>query len=189
VPNAVKRHSVNPGVPVKFMSNTRQIIKKLLSATIAAKVGHGPALVSRAKGDSIPIIDYTRSNGHPPVSMVPKRGPVAAAQADGEREIYRPSSDPDRTTWQAFGQDSPKLGNRATPQERNTITASSAPQTTDDEKDQTKPQSQAGTIYLDSGTLGRWTTQHLEHVLSRVPDGMTGIDPRASSPRGRVSPF
>jgi hypothetical protein len=50
-------------------------------------------------------------------------------------------------------------------------------------------QSRAGTVYLDSGVLGRWASQHLEHVLSRVPNGMTGIDPRASSPRGLVSPF
>ena len=44
-------------------------------------------------------------------------------------------------------------------------------------------------IYLDGTSLGRWTVQHLEHALSRAPNGMTGIDPRATAPRGLISPF
>ena len=57
------------------------------------------------------------------------------------------------------------------------------------QQDQTNHQSGGGTVYLDSSALGRWTSHHLEHVLSRIPSGMTGIDPRASGPRGLISPF
>jgi hypothetical protein len=45
------------------------------------------------------------------------------------------------------------------------------------------------TLHLDGSALGRWTVQHLERVLGKPGSGMTGVDPRASTPRGRVSPF
>jgi hypothetical protein len=45
------------------------------------------------------------------------------------------------------------------------------------------------TVHLDGATLGQWTIQHLERVLAKPAAGMTGVDPRASLPRGRVSPF
>lgn len=45
------------------------------------------------------------------------------------------------------------------------------------------------TLYIDGHALGRWTMQHLERALGRAPSGMTGVDPRASIPRSRVSPF
>jgi hypothetical protein len=44
-------------------------------------------------------------------------------------------------------------------------------------------------VYIDGAVLGRWAIQHLERVLARPATGMTGVDPRASLPRGRVSPF
>ena len=47
----------------------------------------------------------------------------------------------------------------------------------------------ASMLYLDGASLGRWATQHLERVLSKPPSGMTGVDPRATVPRGRVGPF
>jgi len=47
----------------------------------------------------------------------------------------------------------------------------------------------SGTIHLDSTSLGRWTVEHLAWTLSREPTGMTGIDPRISAPRSRLSPF
>lgn len=45
------------------------------------------------------------------------------------------------------------------------------------------------TLHIDGATLGRWALQHLERSLGRPNVGITGIDPRASLPRGRVSPF
>jgi hypothetical protein len=47
----------------------------------------------------------------------------------------------------------------------------------------------ASTVHLDGATLGQWAIQHLERVLAKPSAGMTGVDPRASLPRGRVSPF
>lgn len=44
-------------------------------------------------------------------------------------------------------------------------------------------------VYIDGAVLGQWAIQHLERVLARPATGMTGVDPRASLPRGRVSPF
>jgi hypothetical protein len=47
----------------------------------------------------------------------------------------------------------------------------------------------ASTVHLDGATLGQWAIQHLERALAKPSAGMTGVDPRASLPRGRVSPF
>jgi hypothetical protein len=52
-----------------------------------------------------------------------------------------------------------------------------------------KPGSRSGVIHLDSTSLGRWTVEHLAQTLSRQSTGMTGIDPRISAPRSRLSPF
>jgi len=52
-----------------------------------------------------------------------------------------------------------------------------------------KPSSRSGVIHLDSASLGRWTVEHLAWTLSRESTGMTGIDPRISAPRSRLSPF
>ena len=49
--------------------------------------------------------------------------------------------------------------------------------------------SKSGVIHLDSTSLGRWTVEHLAWTLSRESTGMTGIDPRISAPRSRLSPF
>jgi hypothetical protein len=48
---------------------------------------------------------------------------------------------------------------------------------------------QTSTVHIDGSVLGRWAIQHLERALGRPPIGMTGVDPRASAPRSRVSPF
>lgn len=45
------------------------------------------------------------------------------------------------------------------------------------------------TVHIDGSALGRWTIQHLERALGKPATGMTGVDPRASPPRSRVSPF
>ena len=45
------------------------------------------------------------------------------------------------------------------------------------------------TLHIDGHALGRWTVLHLEKVLGRPSAGMTGVDPRASTPRTRISPF
>jgi len=45
------------------------------------------------------------------------------------------------------------------------------------------------TIHIDGSALGRWAVQYLERALGRPTTGMTGVDPRASLPRYRVSPF
>jgi hypothetical protein len=50
-------------------------------------------------------------------------------------------------------------------------------------------QTGAATVHLDGSALGRWAIQHLERSLSKPANGMTGVDPRAGAPRGRVSPF
>jgi hypothetical protein len=45
------------------------------------------------------------------------------------------------------------------------------------------------TIHIDGSALGRWAVQYLERALGKPATGMTGVDPRASRPRYRVSPF
>ncbi len=45
------------------------------------------------------------------------------------------------------------------------------------------------TLHLDGAALGRWAIQHLERALGKPATGMTGVDPRASTPRSRVAPF
>lgn len=45
------------------------------------------------------------------------------------------------------------------------------------------------TLHIDGQALGRWTIQHLERALGRPSAGMTGVDPRLSTPRSRISPF
>jgi hypothetical protein len=45
------------------------------------------------------------------------------------------------------------------------------------------------TLHIDGSALGRWTVQHLERSLGKPSTGMTGVDPRAAVPRGRVAPF
>jgi hypothetical protein len=53
-----------------------------------------------------------------------------------------------------------------------------------------RPNEQAvSTIHIDGSALGRWAVQYLERALGKPATGMTGIDPRASRPRYRVSPF
>ncbi len=47
----------------------------------------------------------------------------------------------------------------------------------------------ASTIHIDGAALGRWAVRHLERTLSKPAVGMTGVDPRATLPRTRVSPF
>ena len=58
---------------------------------------------------------------------------------------------------------------------------------TDDQPKRSR--STASTLHIDGAALGRWTVQHLERVLQRPTVGMTGVDPRATVPRNRVSPF
>ncbi len=45
------------------------------------------------------------------------------------------------------------------------------------------------TLHIDGATLGRWAIQHLERALAKPAAGMTGVDPRVTVPRTRVSPF
>jgi hypothetical protein len=52
------------------------------------------------------------------------------------------------------------------------------------------PQATPGsTVHIDGSALGRWAIQHLERALAKPASGMTGVDPRANLPRGRVAPF
>lgn len=53
----------------------------------------------------------------------------------------------------------------------------------------TTSQAKTATLHLDGSSLGRWAIQHLERALSKPLNGMTGVDPRATIPRGHVSPF
>ncbi len=50
-------------------------------------------------------------------------------------------------------------------------------------------QNAGATLHLDGAALGRWTIQHIERALARPSNGMTGVDPRATMPRGHISPF
>jgi hypothetical protein len=45
------------------------------------------------------------------------------------------------------------------------------------------------TLHLDGSALGRWAVEHLHRTLSKPSTGMTGVDPRTTIPRSRVSPF
>ena len=44
-------------------------------------------------------------------------------------------------------------------------------------------------LHIDGHALGQWAIEHLTHTLAKPPTGMTGVDPRATPPRSRVSPF
>jgi len=44
-------------------------------------------------------------------------------------------------------------------------------------------------LHIDGAALGRWAVDHFERALGKPVTGMTGIDPRATLPRGRVAPF
>lgn len=57
------------------------------------------------------------------------------------------------------------------------------------EADGSPTMSSRSTLHIDGHALGRWTIQHLERVLGRPSAGITGVDPRASAPRTRISPF
>jgi hypothetical protein len=58
------------------------------------------------------------------------------------------------------------------------------------DSDQAQPNKSAvSTLHIDGSALGRWAIQYLERALGKPTTGMTGIDPRASIPRSRVSPF
>lgn len=45
------------------------------------------------------------------------------------------------------------------------------------------------TVHIDGAALGRWVVEHFARTLAKPASGMTGIDPRANAPRGRVAPF
>jgi hypothetical protein len=49
--------------------------------------------------------------------------------------------------------------------------------------------SSTGTLHIDGSALGRWAVQHLERALGKPATGMTGVDPRATTPRSRIAPF
>jgi hypothetical protein len=49
--------------------------------------------------------------------------------------------------------------------------------------------SPAATLHIDGSVLGRWAVQHLERALGRPATGMSGVDPRATTPRSRIAPF
>ncbi len=128
------------------------------------------------------------------------RGPMAPTASDRWHDTRIPTtSEANRSVHRTFPGTS-QIGTRSSPlqsvagptvagpgQLQPETPAAALP--TENGQDQAGGQSQGGTLYLDSSALGRWASQHLEHVLSRVPTGMTGIDPRASNPRGLVSPF
>lgn len=47
----------------------------------------------------------------------------------------------------------------------------------------------ASTLHIDGAALGRWAVQHLARTLGKPTTGMTGVDPRVTSPRSRLQPF
>jgi hypothetical protein len=49
--------------------------------------------------------------------------------------------------------------------------------------------SSVATLHIDGSVLGRWAVQHLERTLGRPATGMSGVDPRATTPRSRIAPF
>ncbi len=51
------------------------------------------------------------------------------------------------------------------------------------------PGPSSATLHLDGAALGRWAVDHLGRVLAKPAKGMTGVDPRATIPCSRVSPF
>jgi hypothetical protein len=61
-------------------------------------------------------------------------------------------------------------------------------QTPSDENREDKG-SVGATLHLDGAALGRWTIRHIERALAKPSSGMTGVDPRATMPRGHISPF
>jgi hypothetical protein len=60
---------------------------------------------------------------------------------------------------------------------------------TSEDETETPKTSASSVVHIDGTALGRWAVQHLERVLGKPTNGMTGVDPRAGSPRNRVSPF
>lgn len=62
-------------------------------------------------------------------------------------------------------------------------------ESTSDHEPQQRKTSSAATVHIDGSALGQWAIRHLERSLGKPTTGMTGVDPRASLPRSRVSPF
>jgi hypothetical protein len=140
-----------------------------------------PPLVSLSLGQLVPVAE-TRS--------------LAPGRAD--------------VTVGSFGDSTPSMGQRSSNRDmssRGWRPVESVPSSTQpvqgDDAARTQPFPRAGgprdtqdrkptgqqVLHLDGAALGRWAIQHLERSLSRPANGITGIDPRATSPRGHVSPF
>jgi hypothetical protein len=121
-----------------------------------------------------------------PVSSSPRHGALLTA------EPWRPPGSTNRLsdTWQnrppGQGEAVPRQDDRLAANYESLV-ASPDHQPGDHQARSRAPT--AVTLHLDGSALGRWAVDHLGRVLAKPAKGMTGVDPRATIPRSRVSPF
>ena len=108
-------------------------------------------------------------------------------ETGGYERPYTGDSKPDRDPWrfaEVVGEPDPENG---MPARRLTAMPPNAVQPVDGPDGIAK--GKAMMLHIDGHALGQWAVEHLTRTLARPPTGITGIDPRASPPRTRVSPF
>lgn len=119
--------------------------------------------------------------------------PVLVRQSVTESEFSLPPGPAAQdTAATAYWMGSPPHGERATAGEglADLYQLASLERDTYDGDDRSQRDRQRiSTLHIDGSALGRWAIQHLERALGKPATGMTGVDPRATLPRGRVSPF
>ena len=189
VPHSVslidKRQTFPMGMPLRTSRPTRAHASLALPPPVTKTIGQffqgrsaattGGGLVhSKAFGPTQSVAPVSSASPHPGLSdgQAPLRLSSLAHSSDYNEAVHWTGSSQDGDPWEEpDGQAAPQeAANR--PGVKN---PSSSPRT--------------GKLHLDGATLGRWTTDHLTRSLAGSPTGMTGIDPRVSAPRSRLSPF
>ncbi len=160
--------------PSHFFAGLQQIPSQRQSSRLQSQVRSHIAKVSKAT----PVASVAPAFRDGPVDKVTKATATGKDKETSEAETY------------LAGQD----GLHVQHQWQQRVVASRLGATLDrDPKNATDCQlatnPQQPTLHLDGAALGRWAVQHLERALSKPINGITGIDPRATVPRGFVSPF
>jgi len=140
---------------------------------------------------SHPAADRTshprRARTFQPAAVLPLKTDTASQQPTSPRKSHRKQAD-DPWSSISFAPPSPQDGLLDTANEMDPPASTASDHASDQSRHQGNRASSV-TLHLDGSALGRWAVDHLERILSKPTAGMTGVDPRASSPRGRVSPF
>ncbi len=156
------------------LKDAKSLARPLPIREIASSSAATPKRFTLGNAPSLPVVENARTSRLPGA-----RYPLVAIEDEGS-----PRARPPRTEEQ-FGLNG--LANLASQlgQESRTDTPGYQPQL----HKASSSSSSSAVIHIDGSVLGRWAIQHLERSLGKPPTGMTGVDPRASKPRSRVSPY